>query len=96
MKMPHSKEKKAPEEVKSLLQGLGGYTRRVRSRAPTKTLSTEHHPDRNYQEPILVRTSGGVPPLPQGSGATVGYREKGYPKQEPKNDCLDFVKIETS
>ena len=27
---------------------------------------------------------------------TVGYREKGYPKQDPKNDCLDFVKIETS
>ena len=26
----------------------------------------------------------------------VGYREKGYPKQDPKNDCLDFVKIETS
>ena len=26
----------------------------------------------------------------------VGYREKGYPKPEPKNDCLDFVKIETS
>ena len=27
---------------------------------------------------------------------SVGYREKGYPKQDPKNDCLDFVKIETS
>jgi len=26
----------------------------------------------------------------------VGYREKGYPEQDPKNDCLDFVKIETS
>ena len=26
----------------------------------------------------------------------VGYREKGYPKQNPENDCLDFVKIETS
>ena len=26
----------------------------------------------------------------------VGYREKGYPKQDPKNDCLDFVKTETS
>ena len=89
MKTPHSKEKKAPEEVKSLLQGLGGYTRRVRSRAPTETWG-------HYQEPIHFRTSGGVPPLPQGSGATVGYREKGYPKQEPKNDCLDFVKIETS
>ena len=26
----------------------------------------------------------------------IGYHKKGYPKQEPKNDCLDFVKIETS
>ena len=26
----------------------------------------------------------------------VGYREKGYPKPDPKNDCLDFVKIKTS
>ena len=87
---------KAPGGVNPLLQGLGGYTRRVRSRAPTKTSSTKHHPDRNYQGPILVRTLGGVPPLPQGSGATIGYREKGYPKPEPKNDCLDFMKIETS
>ena len=28
--------------------------------------------------------------------STVGYSEKGYPKHEPKNDCLDFVKVETS
>ena len=26
----------------------------------------------------------------------VGYHKKGYPKQDPNNDCLDFVKIETS
>ena len=31
-----------------------------------------------------------------GDSLCVGYREKGYPKQDPKNDCLDFVKIETS
>ena len=32
----------------------------------------------------------------EGWNIPVGYREKGYPKQDPKNDCLDFVKIETS
>ena len=30
---------------------------------------------------------------PQGSGATVGYRKKGFPKQKPKNR-LDHIKIE--
>ena len=41
-KTPCSTEKKAPGGVNPLLQGLGGYTRWVRSRAPTEASSTKH------------------------------------------------------
>ena len=50
-KTPCSMEKKAPGRVNPLLQGLGGYTRRVRSRAPT---GTTKYKTRSRQE--LLRT----------------------------------------
>ena len=55
---------KAPRGINPLLQGLGGYTRRVRSRAPTGALSTKHNPDGSCCEPSLVKTSGRVLTLP--------------------------------
>ena len=55
---------KAPGGVNPLFQGLGGYTRRVRSRAPTKASDTKHNPDESHYEPSLVKTSGRVPTLP--------------------------------
>ena len=45
--------------------------------------------------PLVTVSTADIPVL-HSAEVVVGYREKGYPKQEPKNDCLDFVKIETS
>ena len=41
IKTPHSNTKKAPGGVNPLLQGLGGYTQRVRLRAPTEASKYE-------------------------------------------------------
>ena len=41
-------------------------------------------PNRSCCEPSLDKTSGECPHSSRGSGATVGYHKKGYPKQEPK------------
>ena len=62
-KSPCSNGEKAPRGVNPLLQGLGGYTRRVRSRAPT---GTTKYKTRSRQE--LLRTKsrqnlGRVPAL---------------------------------
>ena len=40
-----AQQERSPWRSKSLLQGLGGYTRRVHSRAPTGTTRTKHNPD---------------------------------------------------
>ena len=55
---------KAPRGINPLLQGLGGYTRWVRSCAPTGASSTKHNPDGSCCEPSLVKTSGRVLTLP--------------------------------
>jgi hypothetical protein len=57
--------------VKPLLRGLGGYTQRVRSRAPTRT-------KQNRERPVPSPKMRQKPPSKyqhslRGSGATVGY-----------------------
>ena len=59
---------KAPGGVNPLLQGLGGYTRRVRSRAPTGTTRTKHNPDESSCKPSLDKPSGRVLALPPRPG----------------------------
>jgi hypothetical protein len=60
--------------VKILHRGLGGYTQRVRSRAPTR---------KSYDATILVRELLSLcesnPNSPKGSGATVGFLKLGVP-----------------
>ena len=63
-KTPSLNREKAPGGINPLLQGLEGYTRRVRSRAPTEGSSTKHNPDGSCCEPSLVKTSGRVLALP--------------------------------
>jgi hypothetical protein len=60
--------------VKTLHRGLGGYTRRVRSRAPTRKNYDATTP---VHEPLSLCES--VPNSPKGSGATVGYLKLGVP-----------------
>ena len=57
-------KEKPPRGVNPLLQGLGGYTRWVRSCAPTEASDIKHNPDESHCEPSLVKTSGRVPALP--------------------------------
>jgi hypothetical protein len=60
--------------VKTLHQGLGGYTRRVRSRAPI---------EKSYDATTLVHDLLSLcesdPHSPKGSWATVGYQKQGVP-----------------
>ena len=54
---PSHDVRKAPGGIYPLLQGLGGYTQRVRSRAPTEASSTKHHPTRSCCKLSLIKTS---------------------------------------
>ena len=56
----------------------------MRSRAPTGTTKYKTQSQWGCYEPCLVKTSGECPHSSRGSGATVGYHKKGYPKQELK------------
>ena len=86
--------KKAPGGVNPLLQGHGGYTRRVRSRAPTEASSTKHHPTRSCHEPSLVKTSGRALALsPEARGLLSGTIKRGSLSKNQKHR-LDLIKIE--
>jgi hypothetical protein len=56
------------EGVKTIHRGLGGYTQRVRSHAPTRNGYNTMTP---VHEPLSLCESD--PHSPKGSGATVGY-----------------------
>jgi hypothetical protein len=60
--------------VKTLHRGLGGYTRRVRSRAP---LGKGYNATTPVHEPLSLCESD--PHSPKGLGATVGYQKLGVP-----------------
>jgi hypothetical protein len=60
--------------VKTLHRDLGGYTRRVRSRAPTGKGYNAMDP---VHEPLSLCESDAH--SPKGSGATVGYLQLGVP-----------------
>jgi hypothetical protein len=75
----HSNMRKAPGGINPLLQGLRGYTQRVRSRVPTKASSTKHYPARSCRKPSLVKTSERALTLSPRLGGYCRVPQKGVP-----------------
>ena len=88
-KTPCSMEKKAPGGVNPLLQGLRGYTRRVRSRAPTETTKYKTQSRRELlraKSRQTLRESARTPP--EARGLLSDTRKRGTLSKDRKN-CLD-------
>ena len=65
--------------MNSLLQGLGGYTRRVRSRAPTGITSTKQTRQKPLRNKVSKKPQGECLALPPEARGLLSDTKKGVP-----------------
>ena len=91
-KTPCSAEKKAPGRVIPLLQGLGGYTRRMRSRAPTRTTKYKTQSRRELLSQVLSSPQESAHTPPEARGLLSDTTRRGTLSKNQIH-CLSLAKI---